>query len=182
MARGRSFQPAGGRVSPAASGRETAGRSGAGTIAGPLGGGGDHPGRQRAGRPEAGPPGHPGAGAVAAVHPRARDPFVLARPVGRGPPDGLWLGIDGDLGGDLDWCGHATRLLTAGRAPAGPVPALVRGRPGGYPTRTPVTANRSTAATWPPVCTAMVITWPDAAWNATLNDHGLACPPAGRQQ
>jgi len=35
-----------------------------------------------------------------------------------------------------------------------------------------VTANRSTAATWPPVSTTMVIAWPDAAWNGTVSDSG----------
>ena len=45
-----------------------------------------------------------------------------------------------------------------------------------------MTANRSTAATWPPVCTTMVITWPDAAWNGTVSHQGVPWPPAGRQQ
>lgn len=49
-----------------------------------------------------------------------------------------------------------------------------------YRTRTPVTANLSTAVTWPPVCATMVSTVPDGARNGTMSDHGAACPPAGR--
>ena len=49
-------------------------------------------------------------------------------------------------------------------------------------TRAPVTANRSTAATCPPVAAAIVITWPGVAWNVTLADQGLRVPPAARQQ
>ena len=88
-----------------------------------------------------------------------------ALPIARSCPGGRgWPGIS------------PGRALLAGAA---------AGRVGGggvrdsYPVRAPVTANRSTAATWPPVCTTMVITWPDAAWNGTLNDQGLAWPPAG---
>ena len=50
------------------------------------------------------------------------------------------------------------------------------------PARAPVTANRSTAATCPPVAAAIVITWPGVARNVTLADHGLRVPPAARQQ
>ena len=50
------------------------------------------------------------------------------------------------------------------------------------PVRAPVTANRSTAATCPPVEAAIVITWPGVAVNVTLADHGLRVPPAARQQ
>jgi hypothetical protein len=61
--------------------------------------------------------------------------------------------------------------------------------PLGHPTRSadqraraPVTVNRSTAATCPPVAAAIVITAPGVTWNVTLADHGLLVPPAARQQ
>jgi hypothetical protein len=50
------------------------------------------------------------------------------------------------------------------------------------PARVPVTANRSTAATCPPVAAAMVITWPGVARKVTLADYGLRVPPAAWQQ
>ena len=46
-------------------------------------------------------------------------------------------------------------------------------------TRTPVTAKRSTAATWPPVETAMVSTVPAGAVKLTGTDQGVPLPPAG---
>ena len=57
-----------------------------------------------------------------------------------------------------------------------------RARTDRQPARAPVTANRSTAATCPPVAAAMVITWPGAARKVTLADHGLRVPQAARQQ
>ncbi len=111
---------------------------------------------------------------------------------------GAWLRVDPIACDGRGLCAEALPELVAGStlsaSLAAPVTASMRAsaarlrvpcnhaRTGRQPTRTPVTANRSTAATCPPVAAAIVITWPGAARKVTLADHGLRVPPAARQQ